>query len=190
MSKALFADKKGLLMKTKLLIICSAVTAIVIVFALSAGIAGYTAISYLSDAFYLPGSELTVVQSPDGDRKLIIAEWGGPGCTVIEVFYFDEGVSLFKTNIADTDADEMCFPFKDGKYIAEWEDDEVKLRYWQGRPSHTDDPETWACGTYKLPDHSYQRWGIVGTIVALLLVIATPVVLICLGIRRKRRVRE
>ena len=46
---------------------------------------------------------------------------------------------------------DCVFPFTDGDYTVEWRGDSVCIRFFSGRGSETDDPDTWQAISYELP---------------------------------------
>ena len=171
-------------MKKKILIIF----AVVLLVLLCTVIAGYCVLSIWFNGILTYHAESDViVQAPDGQRKLIIKEWGTFGATVADIYYYHEGVSLFKTRIGSTMADDVRMPFNDGDYLAEWEEDKVTLKYLSGRKGQTDDPETWERDTFEIPDHRYQKWALAGLTVLVVCALAIPLV-VKLGRCRRAKV--
>ena len=89
--------------------------------------------------------------SPDERHTLIIREWNDLLVSGAEIYVSKDGFGKMKLGRITTDYG--CHPFHSGKYIVEWEENAVVLRFYSGsiRGQKKEDPETWETSRYILP---------------------------------------
>lgn len=93
--------------------------------------------------------EDVVVKDNFSDYRLIFREWsvlGGGGAKI----YCRKGNGREK-QLGEVSLGDSVFPFTKGKYTVEWRGDSVCIRFFSGRGSETDDPDTWQAISYDLP---------------------------------------
>lgn len=93
--------------------------------------------------------EDVVVKDNFSDYRLIFREWsvlGGGGAKI----YCRKGNGREK-QLGEISLGDSVFPFTKGKYTVEWRGDSVCIRFFSGRGSETDDPDTWQAISYDLP---------------------------------------
>ena len=94
-------------------------------------------------------SEDLVIDSPDGNHRLLIREWETIGGTGAEIYAINPELPMWlnqltKKERGKTIADDCCLPFSTGKYDLAWSEDSVTIRYFSGRNSEdVNDPSTW-----------------------------------------------
>lgn len=89
--------------------------------------------------------EDVVVKDNLSDYRLIFREWsvlGGGGAKI----YCRKGNGREK-QLGEVSLGDCVFPFTDGDYTIE----SVCIRFFSGRGSETDDPDTWQAISYELP---------------------------------------
>jgi len=96
-----------------------------------------------------------IIQSPDGKGFLIIKEWSFLLGSGAEVYYVkgEKDWWFNKTELGETGVgDDGYCPFQDGKYIIDWQEDYVEIKYYTAVPAQSPkDPDTWRVDRFDLP---------------------------------------
>ena len=103
-------------------------------------------LSACGDRFGKAYEEDIYVESPDGQYRLIIQEWGTIGATGAEIYIENADAlipSFTRKKIGNTTAEDCVYPFSHGTYSVEWEDQRVVISYYSGLEGETEHPETW-----------------------------------------------
>ena len=102
-------------------------------------------------------SEDLVIDSPDGNHRLLIREWETIGGTGAEIYAINPELPMWlnqltKKELGKTIADDCCLPFSTGKYEITWGEGYVEICYFSGRNSENSaDPSTWQTVKCLLP---------------------------------------
>ena len=110
---------------------------------------------YLLHAFSRNYHDDLIIQSPDGEGFLIIKEWSFLLGSGAEVYYVkgEKDWWFNKTKLGETGVgDDGYCPFQDGKYIIDWQEDYVEIKYYAAVPAQSPKyPDTWRVDRFDLP---------------------------------------